>query len=730
MGYIYNHILFNNEIPTIKVAGYYIKSSLLNNTEKTYSTNGLDLYNNKSSTTIEIYPVLDTGYKWETKTKLLNSTSNEELTPSNDITIANATKNNPAKYTIAKGVSVNVTGNYVEDNTTQQFTINKSYISNATISPDVDSIDSGTAITLTITPNDGYELSGNLRASYVNSSGQLTGVNVTGSGATLTLDAEQTTYSESTAGVELRATITAKQTAKFTFDKSQLSNVTVDPDISSIDSGTAITLTFTAATGYEITGNVRGSYVNASGQLTGQNALGSGNVLSLTSEQTTVSDTIAGMILRASVSEVTPVYITPTYHLTNCTITPEPAQITGGQQYNFTFTANEGYNFESNPYIISTDSSGTTITANAIGSGGTYTLTTTFDLVETSTIDIYATAVSETRPMVNFEYALTDCTITPQPTTANIGDTISLTLSPNSGYYFAAQPTATYTNTLGTTTTIDAVSGVLSFTLNESDIAADTVITVTGTAIVRPKTNNYGTVVLYKITGDTLLDIETFNRSLTVDPVPTLTDNVASVRVFYCPISDTGENIDIKLGLYKTNVQALEIPPDTITINCGEIKIEGSHKNALDYDDEIEFWLPFVGTLNINANRVMDKTIKLQYKVNVFDGACTAILYDGDIAIGYGSGNISFEIPYGVNDNYQISSQLAAEPNYLLDLTPNVTVRSEIALDGINYNDNHKITIGEQNGYCEFTDFILNGFAATQPELNMITQQLQTGIII
>lgn len=519
---------------------------------------------------------------------------------------------------------------------------------------------------------------------------------------------------------------------QFQIVKTALNHVTVSPSDDSIDSGSPITLTFTPDSGYEITGNVRGYFINASGRITGESIDGTGNVLTLEAEDTEVSDYISGIELRANVTETTtvPVNITPTYHLSNCTVSPKPEQITSGQDYVLTFTADEDYNFESNPYVSYTDSTGTTIRVNATGSGNTYTLTTTFDLNESSTIDIYATAAQKPRQTVNLKYTLTDCTVDNQPATADIGDTLSFTVTPISGYYFETQPTASYVNLTGTTTTIDGVNGVISFTITSSDIAAGSTITISGTAVVRPKVNDYGTAKIYKITGNTLLDIESFNRKITATPLPTLTDNIASVRVFYCPISDTGEIININLGVYKTDVTAPEIAADTVIVNCGEIKIEGTHKNALDYDDEIEFWLPFVGVLPVSTNRVMDKTIKLQYKVNILDGACVAVLYDGDIAIGSGSGNISFEVPYGVNDNYQISSQLAVEPNYLLDLTPYATVRSDIALDGLHYNDNHKVTIGEQQGYCEFNDFTLNGFAATKPELNLISQQLQTGIII
>lgn len=595
-------------------------------------------------------------------------------------------------------------------------------LTNCTIDPQPESIDRGSAQTFTITPNDGYELTDENIWADLKLNGLFTGttVNLTNNGdGTYTLASEYTSseYFDA-ASIHAYAEATTQISVEPTYN---LTNCSVSPQPTSVTNNSTITLNFNANSGYVFNVAPTMVYIDSSGASHTVTASGSGSSYSLQETMSLGSDSTITITASADAVE-----ITPTYNLTNCTVTPNPATIKNNDTYSFIFTPTDGYEINTPPTISYVDANSSSIETSATkNDDDTYTANVTFEnLGANSTITI--TGIGGEVTSYPITYNLTECTVSPQPETIYAGNSLTLNFSPNDGYYFRDQPVLTYQTTQGDTVTVNATNNVITTTISE-DISGT--ITITANAVIQPDSLYYGTAHIYKITGQTLIDIETYNRSFTTETIPNLSDNIASVRVFYCPIQ-SGDTVNINLGVYKTSVTAPEISNEMVEIDCGSITIEGQYKNALDYAAEIEFWLPFVGTVPVETNRVMDKTISLKYRVNVLDGSCIAILYDGDTPIAYGTGNISYSLPYGTNSNWQISSQLNIDPDYLIDLTPNVVIRNEIALNSININDNHKVIIGEQTGYCEFTDFILNGFSATQTELEQLDNLLKTGIII
>ena len=65
-----------------------------------------------------------------------------------------------------------------------------------------------------------------------------------------------------------------------------------------------------------------------------------------------------------------------------------------------------------------------------------------------------------------------------------------------------------------------------------------------------------------------------------------------------------------------------------VTVELGELTLSENYKSALDYapNTKIDLFLPYIGTVPIDADEVMGRTVKLTYKVDICSGTCVAIL--------------------------------------------------------------------------------------------------------
>lgn len=88
-------------------------------------------------------------------------------------------------------------------------------------------------------------------------------------------------------------------------------------------------------------------------------------------------------------------------------------------------------------------------------------------------------------------YALSNATVTPQPTEVAEGDALSLTFTASAGYHFEEQPTLSYVTTDGTTTTVRASDGALSATVTGLGAEPNVTVTATATKDAEPEPKAY-----------------------------------------------------------------------------------------------------------------------------------------------------------------------------------------------------------------------------------------------
>ena len=100
------------------------------------------------------------------------------------------------------------------------------------------------------------------------------------------------------------------------------------------------------------------------------------------------------------------------------------------------------------------------------------------------------------------------------------------------------------------------------------------------------------------------------------------------VSLQWLPVKEmyTGAATTIKLGRYDTQVSAYPAK-NSIRYDCGNYKIwprEGN--NWIDRQVQITLYLPFCGTVSLDPETYMDKSVNVEYLIDLTTGTCTAVV--------------------------------------------------------------------------------------------------------
>ena len=335
------------------------------------------------------------------------------------------------------------------------------------------------------------------------------------------------------------------------------------------------------------------------------------------------------------------------------------------------------------------------------------------------------------------EYTLDNHT-TAAPESFKEGDTVTITLTADDGYYISA---ATGTRFNGDTEKDETID----FT-----IATDK---KTATATVTDTTDYYS----YEVTGEsdaattpTTLDgivsiyLPTNEEMGKIGQQRYYIDTSASTRVvidlgayivnyikLFIDISATGKTNCI-MGYFNTGIELNYTTDNILIIDCGQITIEGINKNALDFSDvDCKIFLPFIGFTTIDIDNVMNKTVKLLYKVNILNGDTVALIYADSILIDDENGNMGYTVPYIMNDNILNSLDYSFSGQYMLDKTPYILLSYREKLEDTPlYNGHTWEKISDLTGLTKFNDVVITGIDCTIEELTEIENLLKTGVIL
>lgn len=111
-----------------------------------------------------------------------------------------------------------------------------------------------------------------------------------------------------------------------------------------------------------------------------------------------------------------------------------------------------------------------------------------------------------------------------------------------------------------------------------------------------------------------------------------------------------------------TGVAADKISNQFVLLDCGNLKIDKYYGNSLDYAPytKVNLHLFGVGTVQLNTDDVMDKTLNIKYKIDLLSGACIVFVsVDGSVMYVY-QGSISSQMPITGNDSKSLYTSVVS----------------------------------------------------------------------
>lgn len=137
-------------------------------------------------------------------------------------------------------------------------------------------------------------------------------------------------------------------------------------------------------------------------------------------------------------------------------------------------------------------------------------------------------------------------------------------------------------------------------------------------------------------------------------------DFIISLNLF--PIlPQTGTAVAIKIGSFTTEIIMPKAASQWVEFNCGIIEIPEYWGSYLDYAPytKIHAFLPFIGSVQLNTDEVMGKSIALVYRIDLLSGECVAnILVDNNVYYQF-TGQCAINVPLTGSDWSRVYGAIA-----------------------------------------------------------------------
>ena len=335
---------------------------------------------------------------------------------------------------------------------------------------------------------------------------------------------------------------------------------------------------------------------------------------------------------------------------------------------------------------------------------------------------------------------LSNCSVANLPSYLFGGDSLTVTVTANSGTVFDTCPLFSYDNESGDyltqELTLNADNTIATGTfVNPNYVPQQVEIIATAT----PKHvigTNYGAIHVYKVTLDNLeaFSKKRFFKETEDDGTVTLInlgDYVNRIhRVFFgVPTASTDV---IKCGNYNTGVECEAPETDTVTLNFGAITVPTPNGDATDYLSELKLFVPFSGFVSVPVDYV-GKTLSLVYTVNVITGGGVAKVMCGEDVVTLVDVEPNEDIIYQTNlDNLATVGGDEWNEQLLYGVEPYLQVRYYDSLNKeARNNDYVNAKLSDMSDFCVVDDVTLSTTAEmTADEQERIITLLKQGVYI
>ena len=543
-------------------------------------------------------------------------------------------------------------------------------------------------------------------------------------------------------GVNLTATATpvVSQNGNIISTQTTGCSVTGIPQGGFIPTGESVTLTATAYSGNYFAAVPVARYVDLQGeeQIERFTRNADNTVATLTQVFSDIAQNGTAITIEATAVVIPPQENTVTVQTqVNCTVTA-PDTYTENETFSATATPNEGYRFDTAPTV----SFGETVLNFTVDSE---TGVATFNQVlqnvpEDATIFINATAnliPKKTYPIVQ---NLTNCTVQGVPASGvyTEGETLSLTLTANTGYYFDVPPRLYFEGAGGQ-------MGYYDFTINpENDTLAtlskvltglkdDSDITISANAVPETAyTDKYGSINVYNVTVDNLTQFAEerfFSIGESEIAEIDLGEYVSKLFRLYCDIGTTTEST-LKVANHDLTNISVQVPVnDIVTVDCGTITVTGKNGTANDFNGELQIFLPFIGVQSLNIDKALNNPLHLYYKINIVTGEAVAILDIDGIPSVFWDCKACQEILY-LSHTQETFSDYEFKSKFLYGFTPFIIYKYNTDYNTSPVNsDRVRMKVSECEGYFEMTETTpFNAQNMNETERARIIELLASGV--
>lgn len=427
----------------------------------------------------------------------------------------------------------------------------------------------------------------------------------------------------------------------------------------------------------------------------------------------------------------------------NGTFTPKPKELTitnhvsgtiatyvqNGENFDITLTGNTDGSYSVIPVVSYKNESGTETTGemNVNGKVATFSV----PVATNDAVTITGTFTPETpQKDVPVTYALTNCTVSPQPQTVKTGDTLNLTVTPHTNYKLDSCNLIWNDGTADVT--VSVTGGIISFPVPDSCVS----ITIKAIAsIITPVGRNYGAINVYCVTLDNLdafskqrfFEIkddtqgiyEEVNLGIFVNRIKRIFTNV--------PVSGTDS---LRCGNYNTGITVQTPEKDVIMLDFGNVTLTGLNGDSEDYNAQISVFIPCRGFVAVDS-KYIGKTINLSFKVNVITGDAVAFLSCDGVIFQLESFSLSRDVIYKTGTTeLNIVGGTQWDEQILYGLEPYVIITQNTTINKPVNNTQESVTIGDVTGYAQFENVDLNTVNLLVDEYNTIISELEKGVYL
>lgn len=427
----------------------------------------------------------------------------------------------------------------------------------------------------------------------------------------------------------------------------------------------------------------------------------------------------------------------------NGTFTPKPKELTitnhvsgttatyvqNGENFDITLTGNTDGSYPVVPVVSYRNESGTETTGNMNVNGKIATFSV--PVATNETVTITGTFTPETpQKDVPITYALTNCTVSPQPQTVKTGSTLNLTVTPLKNYNLDSCNLIWNDGTKDVT--VSATGGVISFPVPDSCVS----ISIKAVAsVITPVGKNYGAINVYCVTLDNLdafskqrfFEIkddtqgiyEEVNLGIFVNRIKRIFTNV--------PVSGTDS---LRCGNYNTGITVRTPEKDVIMLDFGNVTLTGLNGDSEDYNAQISVFIPCRGFVAVDS-KYIGKTVNLSFKVNVITGDAVAFLSCDGVVFQLESFSLSRDVIYKTGTTeLNIVGGTQWDEQILYGLEPYVIITQNATINKPVNNTQESVTIGDVTGYAQFENVDLNTVNLLVDEYNTIISELENGVYL